>query len=80
MCNCGTWARVPKNNFPPSDHHPDCAEYKPEPFARIEHDGTHCIMEQHEAEAMIAECDGYTVTQVMLTREQFERLPDFGGF
>lgn len=80
MCICGTWARVPKDNFPPSDHHQDCGEFKPEVFARVEHDGTHCIMERHEAESMIAEGGDYTITQVMLTREQFERLPDFGGF
>lgn len=81
MCNCGAWARVPKDNFPPSDHHPDCKDFKQEPFTRLEYDGSACVMEPKEAEAMLAESEEqYTVSTVMLTREQFERMDDFHGF
>lgn len=86
MCNCRTWCRVPDaepggGKYPLSDHHPNCEDYKTEPFTRLEHDGTTCVMEPREAEAMLAESDEqYTVTTVMLTRDQFERMPEFNGF
>lgn len=86
MCNCGTWARLPHQGthdgkYPPPSHHPDCEDFKVEEFSRVEHDRTACVMEPHEAAAMIADGDSqYKVTPVMLTRDQFERMGEFAGF
>ena len=85
MCNCITWCRVPTadngGKYPMSDHHQNCEDFKQEPFTRLEFDGTVCVMEPHEADAMLAESDEeYTVSTVMLTRDQFERMPEFQGF
>ncbi len=85
MCNCKDWCRVPTDEnggkYPFSNHHPRCEDFHPEPFTRLEHDGTVCVMEPHEAEAMLVESDEqYTVSTVMLTRDQFERLGEFAGF
>lgn len=82
-CACMNWCRIPTDNLPPSDHHSNCSEYKPEPFLRLEHDGSSCVMEPHEARGIIEDADdghGYTVSEVRMTREQFDALPDFGGF
>jgi hypothetical protein len=84
MCNCQTWARVPTGNFnyPQPNHHPDCEDYKLEPFVRIEHcDGGHCVMEPREAAGFVADGGGeYTTTDIRLTRDQFDKIKDFEGF
>lgn len=85
MCNCMTWCRVPTDEnggkYPMSAHAPRCEDFKQEPFTRLEYDGTVCVMEPREAEAMLAESEEqYTVSTVMLTRDQFERMPEFNGF
>lgn len=79
-CECITWARVPTDNLPPSDHHPTCQHYKLETFIRLEYDGSSCVMEPHEAANRDDPETEYRVTEVQMTRDQFERLPDFGGF
>lgn len=85
MCNCKTWCRMPTEEnggkYPLSDHAPGCEDFKQEPFTRLELDGSSCVMTQDEAEAMLVESDEqYTVTTVMLTRDQFERMHEFEGF
>jgi hypothetical protein len=85
MCNCKTWCRdwreTQDGKYPISDHAPGCEEYKTEGFTRVEHDGTSCVMEPHEAESMLDESDEeYAVSMVYLTRDQFEKLKDFAGF
>lgn len=87
MCNCQTWARLPERGthggkYPPPEHHPDCEDFKVEEFTRIEYDGTACVMEPHEAAAMIADDGetGYVVSPVMLTRDQFNNLGEFAGW
>lgn len=55
--------------------------YDWEPFVRVEHDGSFCIMEPHEAQAMVAEPGGeYITSDIELTRDQFENMKDFEGF
>jgi hypothetical protein len=67
--------------YPISNHAPGCEDFKQEPFTRLEYDGTACVMEPHEAGAMLADSDEeYIVSTVMLTRDQFERMPEFQGF
>lgn len=85
MCNCMTWCRdwqeTKGGKYPPADHAPGCEDYKTERFSRVEYDGTACVMEPAEADAMVAESDEqYTVTPVFLTRDQFERMGEFHGF
>lgn len=85
MCNCMTWCRVPTDEnggkYPMSEHAPGCEDFRKEPFTRLEYGGTVCVMEPGEAAAMLAESDEqYTVSTVMLTRDQFERMPEFNGF
>lgn len=43
--------------------------------------GSGCIMEPHEAAALMAESPGeYTAHTVRMSQAQFEKLSDFGGF
>lgn len=52
-----------------------------EEFARVEYDGSFCIVELREAPAMNEDnVDGVKVTTVMMTRDQFNKLPEFSGF
>lgn len=54
---------------------------QPRPYARVSFDGSSCVMELREAEAMQREAPGvYTVEEVMLSQNQFEALPEFGGW
>lgn len=85
MCNCATHARdfseLQGSNIPASLHAPTCEDYVTEKFTRVAFDGTSCIMEPHEAASMIEHAeDEYRVEMVLLTRDQFDRLPEFQGF
>ena len=85
MCNCMTWCRVPTDEngrkYPMSEHALGCEDFRQEPFTRLEFDGTACVMEPREADAILAESEEqYTVSTVLLTRDQFERMPEFNGF
>ena len=85
MCNCKSWCRdwreTHGGKYPKSDHAPGCEDYKPVEYSRVEFDGTYCVMEPAEAKQMTEDSDyEYTVTPVMLTRDQFERIPEFQGF
>lgn len=89
MCLCkeNHWARFfggEPAGYPMSEHAPGCDEYVLEEFTVLEYDGTKCVMETHEAKAMIEdegdEANEYTISTVMLTRDQFERLGEFQGF
>ena len=78
------WARIPTDNYPMAEHHPDCKLHVKEEFTRLEYDGGYCIVEPKEAESFIGSDKEhgieYTVSTVMLTRDQFENLPEFDGF
>lgn len=85
MCNCKNWCRdwreTQGGKYPKSEHAPGCEDYKPVEHARVEFDGTYCVMELAEAKQMAEDSDyEYTITPVMLTRDQFERIPEFQGF
>jgi len=54
-----------------------------ETFVRIEVDGSWCICEPHDVPDMRDGAEGdatYIVTEVRMTRRQFERLPEFEGW
>lgn len=87
MCNCQhhvrLWEETHGGKYPPSQHAPSCEDYRQEPFTRLEYDGVHCVMEPHEAEVALRDADdpeGYKVSTVMLTRDQFDAMEDFRGF
>jgi hypothetical protein len=85
MCECkeNNWVRIPVDTYPISDHAPGCSEFKAERFTKLIFEGSFCIMEPHEAAAVVADNDEgheYQLQDVYLTRDQFDRLPDFAGF
>ncbi len=52
-------------------------------FARVEYDGSSCVMtldEAQEYQCTAPQGDHYTVTPVLMTRRQFNNLPEFAGF
>ena len=83
---CRTWEETLGGKYPYSEHAPGCDEYRQEEFTVLEYDGTRCVVELREASAILADenCseDGvdYNVSTVLLTRDQFERMPEFEGF
>lgn len=79
---CRDW-RETINNFPPSDHSPNCPNYKTEKFTRISLDGSSFISEIEEANLFIKELESaneYMIEDVLLTRDQFEKMEEFQGF
>ncbi|MFZ6801974.1 hypothetical protein [Undibacterium sp. Di24W] len=77
-CKCLTWARVPIDKLPMSEHHKDCELYKEERFVKVTFQGNYLIIEPHDADEYIEE--GMVREDVFMTRDQFERLPEFDGF
>jgi hypothetical protein len=81
-CNCMSWCRDFRETlggkYPPSNHAPGCAEYKQELFLRISLDGSSIIIEENEKN--LYGVDGTTYEPIMLTRDQFELIPEFQGF
>jgi hypothetical protein len=55
-------------------------------FAQVDYGGNWCTIELHEVESFtrteckVEECSSYEITMVRMTRRQFERLPEFGGW
>ena len=86
-CNCMSRCRtsmfvtIDGREYPASTHFPDCEKYQPERFVRVELDGTSAIMEPAEAEAMLIDShDDYKLSDIYLTRDQFNAIPEFAGF
>ena len=77
-CNCKTWARVPTDKLPMSEHHKDCEHYKEERFVKVSFEGNYLIVEPQDADDYIEE--GMVRENVFMTSDQFERLPEFEGF
>lgn len=77
-CNCKTWARICTDTLPPSEHHKGCEHYKEERFVKVKFEGSSFIVEPHHASDYADE--GMTTENVFMTRDQFERLPEFEGF
>ena len=85
MCNCQTWRRIPQQGthggkYSPPDHHPDCEDYKTERFLRVVYDGTYCLIEPGDLTDLMGDEGGYEVEEVFITRDQFDRVPEFQGF
>jgi hypothetical protein len=50
-------------------------------YIKVSHDGSSCIMEPHEAMALMRDAPGvYTSEEVQMSASQFDRLPDFSGW
>ena len=88
-CICRSWCRsdlysvvIAGKLYPGPDHADGCPSQKRERFVRVEYEGRSCVIEAHEVEAMRKDLvsDQYTFTDVMLTRDQFDRMDEFQGF
>lgn len=81
-CSCMSWCRDFRETlggkYPPSNHAPGCEEYKQELFLIISSDGSSILIEENEKD--LFDIDGTTYEPIMLTRDQFERIPEFQGF
>lgn len=73
-----------QGKYPWPNHHPDCDAYKLEEFRKLSFSGGGSFIGTPEEAEAYLEQEGnpeqYTVTTVMLTRDQFDRLPEFDGF
>jgi len=80
-CECVSWARVHTDTYPISNHHPHCAKHKTEHFVKVGYDGRWCVVKPSEVHDFINSGDCiYTLTDIYLTIEQYENLPEFNGF
>ncbi|QET79829.1 hypothetical protein FOB40_11495 [Aeromonas veronii] len=84
MCNCQTMARdlseTQDGRFPPSRHAPRCEDFQQFEFARITCDLGCFIVPADERDGVCENLDEpYQVETVMLTQDQFEKLPEYDG-
>lgn len=88
-CICRQWCRsdlggqiIGGKRYPGPNHADGCPAQVRERFVRVEFQGHSCVIEPHEVDTLRQDLcsDQYTFTDVMLTREQFERMDDFQGF
>jgi hypothetical protein len=49
-------------------------------FYKVEHDGSWFICEANDVNDWMNDGCEYTISHVLMTRRQFENLPEFGGF
>ena len=68
--------------YPGPDHANGCPAQLRERFVRVDYHGHGCVIEPHEVDAMREDlvADQYVFTDVMLTRDQFDRMEEFQGF
>ena len=88
-CICRLWCRsdlggvmIDGRRYPGPEHADGCPAQVRERFVRVEFSGHSCVIEPRDVPAMREDlcADQYTFTDVMLTREQFERMDEFQGF
>lgn len=88
-CICRMWCRsdlggvmTDGRRYPGPEHADGCPAQVRERFVRVRWGGAECVIEPHERPSWLEdECaDEYTFTDVMLTRDQFERMHEFQGF
>lgn len=84
MCNCQTMARdlseTLGGRFPPSIHAPKCEDFKQLEFACIKFDNASFIVPTDERDGVLENIDGpHHVETVMLTQDQFDKLPEWEG-
>lgn len=72
-------------SLPVSHHHPKCEDYKLVKFARITYEGQPVIVPENEVQGYIDDITDngitdYTMLNVWMTQDQFERMPELAGF
>lgn len=76
-----TFQETQDGKYPPSNHAPGCEEFKQLKYLRLVIDNSAAIFEESEGLAIINDShDSYEVSEIMLTADQFERLPEFKGW
>lgn len=87
-CNCasvcrltGLWHTDANGHWPIATHLESCPLFELERFALVSYDGSKMIMPFTDIEDMQQDSDVvYDITEVYLTRDQFENLPESAGF
>lgn len=88
-CICRSFCRsdlggqvINGRRYPGPNHADGCPAQVRERFVRVEYQGHSCVIEPRDVDAMKEDlwADDYSFTNVMLTRDQFERMDEFQGF
>ena len=75
-----TWEETQRGLLPPSEHSPGCTHYKRERFAALDWEGAVCFTECGEHDECLGDPDERpTISEIWMTRDQFERLREFQG-
>ena len=78
--HCRTWTETDRWRLPPSEHSPGCEHYKPERFAALDWGGAVCVTEWGGQDEYLGDPDERpNVSEIWITRDQFERLGEFQG-
>ena len=82
--HCRDWHET-ANGKPASNHAPSCEHYKLETFYSVKPRGERgpvCVVEtmQDAYDAFTEDTDAYEISEVQMTRDQFEHMDEFEGF
>lgn len=76
-----TWDETKNGKYPPSIHHANCREYRQIRYVRVFLDDCNpLIITPQELSTMEFGEDDYYITDVYMTKDQFEKIPEFQGF
>lgn len=84
MCNCQMMARdfseTQGGAFAASIHAPLCEDFKQLKFSRVTFDLGCFVVPADEVDSVCENIDGpYKVEALMLTQDQFDKLPEYDG-
>ncbi len=80
---CQTWARTDGRM---TNHHPKCPSFVEERYLKASMDGAYYVVPESSANTLFADIgalevgDKLTVEIVTMTKEEYDRLPEFTGF
>lgn len=83
MTHCRDWRETLGGKIPASDHSPGCENFIQKRYKKLVIGGGWLIDTDREVEEVIKDMDDdieYTLEDVWMTKDQFERLPEFDGF
>ena len=84
--HCRDWRETKGGKYPASDHSPGCSNFNLVKFHRLKISGNWLIDTPKNIKSIVKSFNDnfedvdYSVEDVFLTQDQFEKLPEFEGF
>lgn len=83
MSHCRDWRETLGGKIPASDHSPRCENFVQNKYQKLTVGGDWLVDTEEGIKTVVDEFEDdeeYTIEDIYMTQDQFERLPEFGGF